>query len=75
MNALKAHVKGGQIVLDEPTELSEGAELLIVRVDAGMDDLERAALERAIEDGAADFEAGRFENARDFALQLANKSK
>ncbi len=73
MNALKAHVKGGQIVLDEPRELSEGAELLIVPVHAGMDDVERAALERAIEDGAADFEAGRFESARDFALQLANK--
>lgn len=73
MNALKAHVKGGQIVLDEPTELSEGAELLIVPVDAGMDDVERAALERAIEDGAADFDAGRFESAREFARQLANK--
>jgi hypothetical protein len=73
MNALKAHVKGGLIVLDEPAELREGAELLIVPVDAGMGDVERAALEQAIEDGAADFEAGRFESAREFALQLSNK--
>lgn len=43
---LRAHVKGGRLVLDEPTELPEGTEVELVAVDDidTMDDAERAHL-------------------------------
>jgi hypothetical protein len=72
--ALRAHVRNGQIVLDEPAELSEGAAMLVVPVGDEMSDADRAALERAIEEGADDFDRGEFDPAREFALRLATKS-
>lgn len=45
-NALRARVKGGRIVLDEPTSLPEGTEIELIPVD-DIDDLdpsERARL-------------------------------
>ncbi len=33
MRALKARVKGGRLVLDEPTNLPEGAEVRVALVD------------------------------------------
>ena len=33
MRALKAHVKGGRLLLDEPTELPEGADIELVSLD------------------------------------------
>jgi hypothetical protein len=33
MRALKARVRGGRLVLDEPTELPEGAEVELVPVE------------------------------------------
>jgi hypothetical protein len=67
MSALKAHVVNGQIVLDEPAELAEGAELLVFPVGREMSDDERAERERAIEEGIEDFERGDFEDARELA--------
>ena len=76
VNALKAHVKNGRIVVDQPTDLPEGTELYLVPAEQG-DDMsaeELAALEAAIEEGAEDFERGDFDNAREFALRLAAKA-
>ena len=56
MRVLKAHIKGGQVVMDEPTELPEGEEVQVVLDE--MDEAERAALEAAIEESEAEFEAG-----------------
>ena len=58
MHALKARVSRGRIVVDEPTDLPEGTELDLVRVDElEVDD--RDALVRAIRDGIQDADAGR----------------
>ena len=59
MNALKAHVKNGRIIVDEPTDLPEGTELYLVPAegDDEMDDEERAELEAAIDEGLADVDA------------------
>lgn len=73
MSALKAHVVNGQIILDEPAELAEGAELLVFPVGGEMSDDERAELERAIEEGIEDFERGDFEDARELGLRLLAK--
>ena len=58
MHALKARVSRGRIVVDEPTDLPEGTELDLVRVDElEIDD--RDALLRAIREGIQDADAGR----------------
>ncbi len=50
MRALKAHVRGGRLVLDEPTELPEGTEVeLTVVDDDDFDHEERARLDAALE--------------------------
>jgi len=66
MRALKAHVKGGRLVLDEPTDLPEGEDVELVRLDdvlAGggdtLDDDERRQLHESIERGLEDARAGR----------------
>jgi hypothetical protein len=50
MRALKAHVKAGRLVLDEPTDLPEGEEVALVPLDevlvSGGDDLDDEERER-----------------------------
>ncbi len=67
---LKAHVKDGKIVLDEPANLPEGARLRVVRVAEETD----PELDQAIEDGFSDFAKGDFADAEPFARKLANQS-
>jgi hypothetical protein len=61
MGALKAHYANGQIVLDEPAEIAEGEPLFVLaRDDDGdVDDDERAAIHRALDEGEEDIAAGR----------------
>lgn len=58
---LKAHVRGGRLVLDEPTELPEGSEVELVVADDGdeLDNDDRARLHAALERSAEQFRAGR----------------
>lgn len=58
MRVLKAHVRGGQLVVDEPVDLPEGAEVRVVLVDDELDDAERAELEAALEQSEAELDAG-----------------
>ncbi len=57
---LKAKVRGGRLVLDEPIDLPEGSEVELVPVKAGddLDDAERARLDAAIERGVEQVRAG-----------------
>ncbi len=50
MQALKAHVRSGHIVVDEPIDLPEGTEVLVNLADDWdeLDDEERAAMHREI---------------------------
>ncbi len=60
MRVLKAHVRGGRLVVDEPTDLPEGSEVRVALVDdARMDEAERAELEAALEESEGEIEAGR----------------
>jgi hypothetical protein len=59
MLAVKAHVRSGRIIVDEPTDLPEGAEIDLVVV--GNHDLDQedelalmASLDRALDDEDAD---------------------
>jgi hypothetical protein len=61
VNAFKAHVVKGQIVLDEPVELPEGAELQVSLFSAqgdGLTDDDRAALHSSLRRGIAEADAG-----------------
>lgn len=77
MRALKAHVKGGRLVLDEPTDLPEGADLELVPLDevlgSGGDSLdgeERRRLHESIERGLDDVRAGRTVDAEQALARL-----
>jgi hypothetical protein len=62
MLSLKANVRKGRIVLDEPTELPDGAVVELIAVGGqaidDLDDDERRALHAALVEGIAQEEAG-----------------
>jgi predicted transcriptional regulator len=59
MMTLKAHVKNGQLVLDEPVELREGTAAVVHLLDDDEESAEeRAAIEAEIDAGLAEIEAG-----------------
>jgi hypothetical protein len=81
MQPLKAHVRNGRLVLDEPTDLPEGEEIELVPVDdvlAGggdyLDDEERERLHKSIERGLADVKAGRTVDASEVIDGLRARS-
>ena len=57
MQPLRARVRNGRLLLDEPTDLPEGAEVELVPSD-DMDDEARAELNRSLDEGIAQAEAG-----------------
>jgi hypothetical protein len=69
---MRAHVRNGYIVVDEPTNLPEGAEVVVAVVDADddLDDAERAELEAELHAGLDDLEAGRTFDAEDVIAEL-----
>ncbi len=71
MRALRAHVQNGQIVLDDPAELPEGAllEVLFDEPTAG----ERADLDAELDESAAEVTRGEVVEARGVALRLLAK--
>jgi hypothetical protein len=54
----KAHVRKGRLVLDEPTDLPDGAEVELIAVDDMTED-ERQELEEALAESENDVRAGR----------------
>ena len=77
MHPLKAHVRNGRLVLDEPTDLPEGevvelvprSNLLAVGGDE-LDEEERAALHRELEASIAEANAGELLDADDVLAEL-----
>jgi predicted transcriptional regulator len=71
MRAFKAHVTGGRLVLDERTNLPEGAEVRVALVDGDeLDDEERARLHEALDAGIAAARAGDHVDADEFIREL-----
>jgi hypothetical protein len=62
---LKARVKAGRLVVDEPTDLPEGTEVELLPLDPGdwLDEGSRAALHRALLESEEDLRAGRLIDA------------
>lgn len=67
---LKARVRNGRLVLDEPTTLPEGQEVELVMYDAELTAEERAELEQAYDEAIDDFENGRTVDGFEFLAQL-----
>jgi hypothetical protein len=62
---LKARVRAGRLVVDEPTDLPEGTEIELVPLDPGdwLDEDSRAALHQALLESDEDVKAGRLLDA------------
>ena len=77
MGAVRAVVRSGRLVVDEPTDLADGqvvelipiAEVLVAGGDT-LDSIERAALHRAIDEGIDDFERGDVMDAFELAERM-----
>ena len=69
---LKARVRGGRLVIDEPTNLPEGTEVELLPLDPGdwLDETDRAALHDALRQSENDVDAGRLVTAEDVLREL-----
>jgi hypothetical protein len=56
---VRGRVANGRLIVDEPTDLPEGAEVELRLVDDELDEDERARLHAALEASEEDFRAGR----------------
>ena len=73
MTALKAHVVNGRIVVDEPVDLPDGAEVRVYLYDTAADSMsaeERAALERRLERSLKQADAGELIEADEVLAEL-----
>lgn len=71
MRALKAHVKAGRLVLDEPTDLPEGEEVEVYVPDGEeFSPEERARLLTDLGESQDEYERGDHQDAFEFIGQL-----
>lgn len=72
MAVLRARVRGGHIVVDEPTDLPDGTELTLLLLEAEdeMTPEERAELDAMIERGRADIAAGKGVSPDDLLVRV-----
>jgi hypothetical protein len=75
MPGIRARVRNGRLVVDEPTDLPEGTVFDLVADDEGddMDDAERAALSASIVLALEAVRAGRVRRAADVVTELRAK--
>jgi site-specific recombinase XerD len=75
MRALKAHVRGGRFVVDEPANLPEGTEVELTLIeDDEFSPEERARLEQALEEADQEIERGEFVDGDEFIARLRARS-
>lgn len=72
---IKATVRAGRLVVNEPTTLPEGTEIELLPLDPGdwLDDADRAALHAALAQSEADVAAGRVVDAVDVLKGLRGR--
>ncbi len=59
MEALRALVRNGRLVMDEATELPEGTEVRLIVVEDELDEGERTELDAALREGITEMRAGK----------------
>ncbi len=68
---VRAHVKNGRLIVDEPTDLPDGTELELAPLDEDrLDDEEREKLHAAMDRAHDDLAAGRFVDGKDVIARL-----
>jgi hypothetical protein len=69
---IKAQVRKGRLVVDEPTDLPEGTEIELLPLDPGdwLDESDRAALHEALRQSSADLVAGRLIDAEEILREI-----
>ena len=74
---LKARVRGGRLVLDEPVDLPEGTEVALVPADEGdgLDDADRARLHQALRRSANQFRTGQGTSAKQVLAELGRRPR
>ena len=72
---VKAHVREGRLVVDEPTDLPDGTEVDLLPLDPGdwLDEADRAALHEALRQSDADVAAGRLVDAEAVLKELRSR--
>ena len=72
---LKARVRAGRLVVDEPTDLPEGTEVELLPLDPGdwLNESDRRALHEALRQSDADVAAGRLIDATDILNELRSR--
>jgi hypothetical protein len=72
---IKARVRAGRLVFDEPTDLPEGTEIDLLPLDPGdwLDETDRAALHEALRQSDADVAGGRLVDAREILRELRSR--
>ena len=72
---IKARVRAGRLVVDEPTTLPDGTEVELLPLDPGdwLDDTDRAALHAALGESEADIAAGRVVDAAEVLRELRSR--
>jgi hypothetical protein len=72
---VKAHVREGRLVVDEPTDLPDGTEVDLLPLDPGdwLDEADRAALHEALRQSDADVVAGRLIDAEEILKELRSR--
>jgi hypothetical protein len=73
---IKTRVQGGRLKVDEPTDLPEGTEVILYPIDVNddqMDDADRAALHKLLEESEADVKAGRLIDADEVLRELRRR--
>jgi hypothetical protein len=58
MMSVRARVRNGRLVLDEPTDLPEGTEIELTAVEGELEDDDRARLHEALDAADAELRAG-----------------
>jgi hypothetical protein len=72
---LKARGKAGRLVVDGPTDLSEGTEVELLPLDPGdwLDEGDRAALHKVLSDSEEDVKTGRVVDADAILRELRSR--
>ncbi len=76
MIRLKAHVRGGRLLVDEPTDLPEGAEVELIAADSwdALDDTDRERLHTALAASEEHVREGRLRSATEVTADLRRRS-
>jgi len=72
---IKARVRDGRLVVDEPTDLPDGTEVELLPLDSGdwLDEADRVALHEALRESDADVAAGKLVNAEEILRELRSR--